>query len=396
MGQPHSPTNALGWVRTASYGNEMVRYALGHTFFHKRRVEVPATINTTRGIGMAGTLCLVGGTFDRLHAGHRKLLSAGLDGMDSMQVWLLVDEIALAKDARILSHSERCDEVMAWAEAEGVAKRVTVHSLEDSHGPAPTDEVATRIVCTPETREECEDINGLREQAGLAFLEIVAVNHEMADDDLPISSSRIRAGTIDREGRSWLKFSDLESPMKMPEDLGGELKQPMGELHTGSDQDLGVAIRSAIEALPDDVACLMAVGDVCVKALLDEGYVPELALIDGMTKREPWDDAATIERDAFAGLAECDNPAGYLTPDLIECCDIALEFAFSEDGGPVLIDVDGEEDLAPIILHLLAPLRSAVLYGQPGEGVVLRITDEDTKSRCRKMLDSFVAMGGED
>ncbi len=345
---------------------------------------------------MSGALCLVGGTFDRLHAGHRRLLSAGLDGMDSMQVWLLVDEIAQAKDARVLSHSERCDEVMDWADSKGAAGRVTVHSLEDSHGPAPTSEQAVRIVCTPETRAECDEINGLREQGDLAALEIVEVEHVLADDDLPISSSRIRAGSIDREGRSWVKQSDLEAVVRMPESLDDELKQPMGQLHSGSDEDLGIAIRSAIEALPDDVACLIAVGDVTVKALLDEGYVPELALIDGMTKREEWEGASTIERRAFVGTAECENPAGYLTPDLIECCDIALEFAFSEEGGPVLIDVDGEEDLAPIVLHLLAPLRSAVLYGQPGAGVVLRITDEATKSRCRNMLDSFVPMGDED
>jgi hypothetical protein len=73
----------------------------------------------------------------------------------------------------------------------------------------------------------------------------------------------------------------------------------------------------------------------------------------------------------------------------LECADLALEFAFSEEGGPVLLDVDGEEDLAPIIIHLLAPLGTVVLYGQPSAGVVLRVTDESTKERCRALLDTF-------
>jgi len=45
--------------------------------------------------------------------------------------------------------------------------------------------------------------------------------------------------------------------------------------------------------------------------------------------------------------------------------------------------------LAPLIVHLLAPLGCAVVYGQPGKGVVLRITTEETKENCRRLLDVF-------
>ena len=36
-------------------------------------------------------------------------------------------------------------------------------------------------------------------------------------------------------------------------------------------------------------------------------------------------------------------------------------------------------------------LGTVVLYGQPSAGVVMRITDEDTKARSRAMLDAFEA-----
>jgi len=56
---------------------------------------------------------------------------------------------------------------------------------------------------------------------------------------------------------------------------------------------------------------------------------------------------------------------------------------------PTLIVVNGEEDLAPIIVHLLAPIGCAVIYGQPGKGVVVRITSQETKENCRRILDVF-------
>ncbi|MEC9124401.1 MAG: DUF359 domain-containing protein, partial [Candidatus Thermoplasmatota archaeon] len=54
-----------------------------------------------------------------------------------------------------------------------------------------------------------------------------------------------------------------------------------------------------------------------------------------------------------------------------------------------LIVVEGEEDLTPIVLHLLLPIDSGVIYGQPGRGVVTRVTDLETKENCRAILESM-------
>jgi len=57
---------------------------------------------------------------------------------------------------------------------------------------------------------------------------------------------------------------------------------------------------------------------------------------------------------------------------------------------PVVIFVEGEEDLAVIPLVFAAPPGVAVLYGQPGEGVVLRIVDEAAKQEAAAMLERFI------
>ena len=49
------------------------------------------------------SLGLVGGTFDRFHAGHLALIEHGLSECQRLEVWLTNDQIAQAKDPRIES-----------------------------------------------------------------------------------------------------------------------------------------------------------------------------------------------------------------------------------------------------------------------------------------------------
>ena len=333
---------------------------------------------------MTETLCLVGGTFDRFHAGHCALLESACNH-DSVEVWITTDAMAAEKDPRIQSKEIRTQSVVDWAGQ----RNLTVHTLEDEWGPAPVHKEATHLACTPETKENCEKINVMRIENGLPELEIVDVQHVLSEDGMPISSSRIREGSINRDGQLWIRESDLKQSVRMAKILDSTLKQPQGLLFEGPEDTPEVAITAAVEAIPTFCPCLIAVGDVTVDALLKAGWIPDLALIDGMTKREVWAGSEDLDRTSFVGHLSCENPAGELTPELLECADLALEFAFSEDGGPVLLEIEGEEDLAPIFLHLLAPLGTAIMYGQPGKGVVLRITDEDVKALSRELLDQF-------
>lgn len=331
---------------------------------------------------MSATLCLVGGTFDCFHTGHQALLEAALD-CDSVEVWVTSDAIAAEKDPRIKPLTERQQSILDWADG----RPISTHMLEDPWGPAPTREDATHIVCTPETQSNCDKINQMRIEGKLGPLNIIVVNHVLAYDGEPISSSKVRQGGIDREGNPWILEKDLEHSVHMPTNLDAELKEPMGTLFPGPEDTPEVAIQAAVESIPAFSPCLVAVGDVTVNALLETGWVPDVGVVDGLTKRTKWD--GELDTSSFVGHLTCENPAGQLTPDLLECADLALEFAFSEEGGPVLLEVEGEEDLAPILIHLLAPLGTVVLYGQPSAGVVLRITDESTKARCRALLNTF-------
>jgi inosine/xanthosine triphosphatase len=57
------------------------------------------------------------------------------------------------------------------------------------------------LIASEETRETAREINRIREESGLTPLEIHLVPLVMAEDSCPISSTRIRNGEIDSDGK---------------------------------------------------------------------------------------------------------------------------------------------------------------------------------------------------
>ena len=126
---------------------------------------------------------------------------------------------------------------------------------------------------------------------------------------------------------------------------------------------------------------IIAVGDVVTHNLVDAGILPELAVIDGITMREPCD----REPDLPVPEVRVSNPAGMLTSALIRAIEDAM------NAGPCLIRVDGEEDLAVIPAVRAAPDGACVLYGQPGEGVVVITVDKGARDKAEMLFRLFVA-----
>jgi uncharacterized protein (UPF0218 family) len=119
---------------------------------------------------------------------------------------------------------------------------------------------------------------------------------------------------------------------------------------------------------------------VVTHSLLAAGVVPDIAIIDGYTMRSPCNRSPLLR----GRRVTVKNPPGTITDDLVAAIDEAVR------NRPVVIFVEGEEDLAVIPLVFAAPPGVAVLYGQPGEGVVLRIVDEAAKQEAAAMLERFI------
>jgi len=330
---------------------------------------------------------LIGGTFDRFHDGHALLLDRSLEACTSVEVWLTSDSSAHSKDPRVLGWEDRCQEIRDKLGIDS-AQRIRFGVLEDAFGPAPNHPNAGAITCTPETRSVCEEINSMRLHNRLQPLDIIEVGHLLAWDGIPISSSRIRNGEIDRTGQPWIPNLVREGSINLTPEVESELKDPFGQLVPGPEDNPSVAMSKVIAQIGTESAPIIAVGDVTVLTLQNLGRPADIALVDGLTRRQPWDGAEGIDHSAYDVVLRCQSPPGSLTPSLLEACEQAM-LSWMEDGITHLVEVEGEEDLAPLILHPLAPLGSVVLYGQPGSGVVLRWCSEESKQRCRKLLGGF-------
>ncbi len=158
---------------------------------------------------------------------------------------------------------------------------------------------------------------------------------------------------------------------RLPDEHRGAFRAPYGRLYPSID-----------EARPElEGRIVLAVGDVVTSRLIGDGIIPAVAVVDGFTARDQPVDAVELPG---ARILRVQNPAATITD--------ALEFAV-RDGladPPALIVVDGEDDLAVVPLAIAAPDGAALVYGQPGKGVVVSTINAERRAVARALLDLFV------
>jgi pantetheine-phosphate adenylyltransferase len=142
------------------------------------------------------------GTFNVLHKGHKHLIDkafefAGVDGT----VYIGVTKGALLKKKKYVNtYENRVNAIRKYLMEKGLEKRCIIKKIFDQYGPAAVGDYDAMIV-SPETENNAEDINKIRIRNGKKPLKIIKIPHIMADDNKPISSTRILNKEIDEEGR---------------------------------------------------------------------------------------------------------------------------------------------------------------------------------------------------
>jgi cytidyltransferase-like protein len=145
----------------------------------------------------------VGGTFDELHKGHKALLLKAFEVGERVLIGLCSDEFAakMNKPHITASYKERLKELKAFLRKSGLSKKSEIVTLNDSYGATVTDKCINALVVSKETERIALRINQKRSEAGLPPIEIVTISMVPAENRTPISTTRIRGGEIDREGR---------------------------------------------------------------------------------------------------------------------------------------------------------------------------------------------------
>ena len=152
----------------------------------------------------------IGGTFDEFHKGHRVLVLKAFDVGKHVLIGLCTDEFAkkLRKNHEVAPYEKRLNELKKFLEDNGLMHRAKIIPLNDPYGPAVTDSGIEALVVSRETEPGAYKINKIRRRRGLPPLRIVVIDMVPAENHVPISSTRIHLGEIDREGRL-LKKRDI-------------------------------------------------------------------------------------------------------------------------------------------------------------------------------------------
>lgn len=144
----------------------------------------------------------VGGTFDKLHKGHEALLMKAFDAGEHVQIGLCSDDFAkrLSKPHITASYDQRLRELDVFLNQNGLRKRAEIVCIADLYGATLSDRSIEALVVSRETEPTALLINKKRREAGLPPLQIFAIDMIPSDNHIPISTTRIRCGEIDREG----------------------------------------------------------------------------------------------------------------------------------------------------------------------------------------------------
>lgn len=148
-------------------------------------------------------VAVLGGTFDHLHAGHRALLTAGFAYADRVGIGITTDEVLrqwATKKGTVEPFSIRKSRLERWLRATFPRRSWWLIPLRDRWG-AVLEPTTEALIVSEETLRVAEEANRRRRRRGLRPLALGIVHPVLAEDLLPISSTRIRLGEIDSEGR---------------------------------------------------------------------------------------------------------------------------------------------------------------------------------------------------
>ncbi len=312
----------------------------------------------------------VAGTFDSLHAGHRALLEAAFSQKKPVVIGITTDSFVQKFKpgvSNIRPLAVRQKELTDWIAQEGYTKQSEIMVIEDPYEPAASMPDLDTIVVTPDNKGRGEEINARRKEKKLTPLGLLVVDLVPAQDQTPISSTRVREGEIDMDGR-----------LIMPDSLRPELQEPLGRVLVGD------SIGSSIEQYRTGI--VITVGDITTETLLLAGIVPHLAIVDFFVGRQPHPALDARFNELKLYRVPVKSGPGFIAAEAVQM----IQKWATHPADKVALVVTGEEDLLTLPAVAWAPLNSIVYYGQPDKGLVEVVINPDKQKQARELLSRFV------
>ncbi len=154
--------------------------------------------------------------------------------------------------------------------------------------------------------------------------------------------------------------------LELPEELRKRLKKPLGDLISGSEENIYKKILSLIGRYKP--LRVVSVGDRVSRFLVDHGIETDVIIID---QRERRNTCPSPLRKVTKYRLKASNKPGHIESGAWNTVAEAL------NKGNSTVIINGEEDLLVLAAVSLAPKGTLILYGQPDIGVVaVKVTDK--------------------
>jgi pantetheine-phosphate adenylyltransferase len=332
-------------------------------------------------------LAVTGGTFDHLHAGHKALLQAAMSQAKKITIGLTTDSFVTQKTLPQLIEpfAVRKQNLKKFLKS----FKAVIVPLNDAVGPATTNKSYQAIFASPETEKNVVKINRLRVKNGLKPLSVTIVKPIKDSEGKLLSSSRIREGLVDRDGLAYMPF--FQKKLTLPSSQRRHFRKPLDQLLSGQPEQLHLAASKVKKlVLKNKPLLVIAVGDISVLSLTQQGITPNLSVIDLHSGRQTF--ATSLKKLGLKSTPNltATNAAASITPSLAKTIQSALTRLIKRPTDTLSLLIEGEEDLAVLPAILLSPLSWVVIYGQPEEGLVYIPITQEIKLKSLKLLQKFI------
>lgn len=140
----------------------------------------------------------VGGTFDLFHKGHEKLIERAFSIGEKVFIGIMGGSLKTVH--KVEPYEKRHQRVVEFLKEKNLLSRASIGKIDNPYSNSMLPEFEA-IVVSEETRPNAERINEMRKKRGAKPLKIEQIPWVRAEDGTIISSTAIRKGLVDRDGK---------------------------------------------------------------------------------------------------------------------------------------------------------------------------------------------------
>jgi len=157
-----------------------------------------------------------------------------------------------------------------------------------------------------------------------------------------------------------------------------KLQKPWGILIRGSPEQILEEFRKMVKE--EKPSKIISVGDKVSQFLAAHGFPVHMFIVDGKVMRKP----VVLSVLSADEVLRVENPAGVITEQAFNTVMRA-----ASRNRRIKIFVEGEEDLLAVPAALGAPEGAFLVYGQPGEGMVVVKVTAELKRLAREIYEEM-------